>query len=416
MKSGIFPGWWQVAAAMILQAIASTSVYTAFSVVAVPLHASFEPSRMVLMLCVTAATLAGGLISPPLGAAIDRFSVRLILLAGIACGGTGFLLLSMTTAMWQVIAIYFVFMSTAAVILGPLAISALLSRWFVRRRGLAIGIAASGTAIGGLLIPPLLQYMIDTMEWRNAMRVYGIAIVAVMAPVAWLIVVDRPGDRGLNPDGDADRPADAPKTALPTLTNRDLLRNPDLWLLSLIIAIAFGGQMGIVSNLMPFVIEKGITPEKGALLISVLSGANFVGKLACASLADRINFRMLLGAILLVLGIGTFAFLKAEAFAMQAGAAAIIGIGGGGMLPLWSVIVANVFGANNVGRTFGLMQLFIMPVMLFVAPLFGHSYDATGAYDLAYLGYIVSLGVALVLLTRVGGGRRPQPVVSSTSV
>lgn len=409
MKYRIFPGWWQVVAVMVAQAVGSACVYTAYSVLAVQFRAAFEPSTMVLMLSITAVTLASGIISPPAGAAVDRFSVRGLMLTGAGMLAAGFLLLSVATSMFQVLVIYTVFFSAGVVLLGPLAATALLARWFTRRRGMAMGIAASSTAIGGLLIPPLLQGLIDAYTWQIALRIFAAIIVLVTVPVIALLVVDRPADRGLFADGDHEPVQNVSSTAVvKSITLREALRAPAFWIIAIAIGAIFAGPTAISSNLLPFVIEKGITASTGAYLLSIMAGANFAGKLLCAAVVDRIDIRLALAIVLSGLGLASVACLLGDTYTGLAVAVFMVGIFGGAGLPLWGVILARIYGAQFIGQMMGLMTFIMMPITLLAPPLFGLAFDKTGSYNAGFIGYLVLLAGVLLLLVML---RVTQPMV-----
>ena len=410
----IFPGWWQVAAAMLLQAVSSASVFTAYSVVAVPFQMEFAPSRMFLMLGITVTSLASGCLGPSLGVALDRYSLRKLMLAGAAALAAGFLLLSVTSSMVQVLVVYLLLMSTSSLLLGPLATSALLARWFSRRRGLAMGLAASGSAIGGLLIPPLLQALIDSFEWRLALRIFGGFVFLLTVPVIIGLVINRPEDRGLFADG-ASAPAPetdgGSQTALASTTN--LLRNANFWYIAVILGCMFGGPMGIISNLLPFVMDRGIEPTMGALLLSMFAAANFSGKLLCAAVADRVSLRLVMGLIIVLLATAVIGLVQAEGYALLAAAIVLLGVPGGVALPLWSILVARIFGPASIGRVMGMMNLIVMPFMLVAPPLFGWVFDVTGSYNAGYIGYVVLLLCMFLPLSRVRVGQQlPAPAVA----
>jgi len=402
MKTPIFPGWWQVVVAFIIQAVAAASIFTAYSIIAVPLQEAFEPSRMVLMLGVTAVVLGSGLLSPVFGPAIDRYSVRALMLAGSASMAIGFWLLSITTSMTQVIVVYAVFMSVSMVLLGPMTASALLARWFTRRIGFAMGIAASGTAVGGLLIPPLLQGLIDGVEWRMALQIFGTVVFLITAPIIGLLVINKPSDRNLFADGDSEPPAVSETPVDASLVSASaLFRSANFWLASIMLCLIFAGGISVISNLLPLVVGKGIDPAKGAILLSIYSGANFGGKLLCAALVDRFDCRWVFAAMLSVLTLGAFCFLQADSYTMLVFASLIMGLSTGGALPFWSVFLAQAYGPENIGRVMGLMTVVIMPANLVGAPLFGLIHDRTGSYDYAFIGYIVLLVIAILLVPQL---------------
>ncbi|TGD71190.1 MFS transporter [Mangrovimicrobium sediminis] len=406
----VFPGWWQVLAAMLLQAASSASVFTAYSVIAVPLQLTFQPSQTLLMMGITVAALASGILGPPLGAAIDRFSMKLLMLAGTVLLGGGFVLLSLAGSMTQVILVYLGPLAVGCVVCGPLAGSALLARWFSRRRGLAMSLAASGGALGGLIVPPLLQYLIEAFEWRTALQIYGCGLFVLTAPLVLLLVVNQPADRGLHPDGEEPPPAPArPVTAVTGSSTLEFLRDRNFWLIALCLGLLLGGPMGLLSNLVPFVLERQLTAGQGALLLSIFSAANFAGKLTSGIVADRADHRLMLAVIMLVVGLGFFGFLQAGSFAFLALASVVLGAGQGATVPLWSMILARNYGAEKMGRSMGLMSFMIMPFTLVAPGLYGWAFDASGSYDPALMGAIALLGLALGLVFLI----RPQAAAST---
>ncbi len=402
MKTAIYPGWWQVAVATMIQAVSAASIFTAYSIVAAPLKAEFGPSNLVLMLGITVTTLASGVLSPPLGAALDKFSVRWLMFAASCLVSLGFLLMSFATSMVQVIIIYGAFMAASAVLLGPLAASTLLARWFSRRRGMAIGLAASGSAMGGLVLPPLLQWLIDTYEWREALRIFAAIIFVLTGPAIALLISDRPSDRGLTVENEPPSPAVSVDTAAAvTFSMASAIKDPKFWLIALLLGTVFCGPMAVVSNLIQFVTDKGVEASQGALLLSIISGAGFVGKLLSAALLDRLNLRLVMMAMLVVLALGMFLFLQANTFNLLALAAVFSGLSSGMGSPLWSVTIAKVYGPEQIGKMMGSMTMVIMPFTLCSPPIFGWVYDVTGSYDNAFIGYIVMLLFTLLLMTQL---------------
>ncbi len=402
MKSRLFAGWWQVLVALVIQAIGSTSVFTAYSIFAVPFKAEFDPSNMVLMLGITATVLVSGILSPSLGSAIDRYSVRNLMLYGAILMLIGFFLMSYTTSMNQVLVIYALLLSPSGVLLGPIAASALLARWFVRRRGLAISIAACGSAIGGLFIPPLLQTLFDLFEWRDGLRIYTIGIAVLMLPIIAFLTINRPQDKNLNPDGDAtDLDTDHTTSTTSTTLPFNPMKTLTFWGISLTMGAIFFGTTGLISNMLPVVMEKGVEATLGALLISSYSAASLGGRILCAAIADRLDLRWTLMGMVMLLAVAMFTFAQGTSYTLLSVASILIGLSGGAATPVWSLILAKVYGANNMGTVMGRMALIIMPFSLCAAPVFGYVYDRTGSYSSTFTGYLVLLAGVLLLLTQV---------------
>jgi MFS family permease len=391
-------GWTQVFVAFLIQGIGSGSLMYAYSVVVVPFADTFAPSRMTLMLGMTFMILGSGLLSPWLGVAIDRKPLRLLLGGAILAVATGFLLLSLTTAIWQMPAVYLLCMSFGLVLLGPLAASTLVSRWFLRRRGLALGIAAMGTSFGGFLFPPLIQWLVDTLEWRAAFRVLAVVIAALVLPV-WLLTVDRPGDKGLHPDGLREAPGAAGEAGdLVFSSTNAIIRNRSFWVVAAIVSVLFAAFTATLGNLVPFALDAGVSADRGALLISNIALMAIPGTLIFGWLADRMDVRMALAMVIAVVAGGLACLFGEPSYARMVAGSLLVGLGGGGMIPVWSALLAGVFGPANYGRVMGLMNPVLMPFNLLAPPLAGWVQDVAGSYHWAFVLFAGLMLASLALV------------------
>ena len=243
-------GWRQVASCFLLLAAVSF-ITSAYSVVAVPLGHEFHPSRMALMLVMTIMAGVSGVLAPLFGGLMDRFSLRRMMLLGTFLLAAGYAALSFTTSMTQVLIIFGLLVAPANVLIGPVAATVLLSRWFVRRRGAAIGIAISGIAMGSVVFPPILQSLLDHQDWRDAFRMFAGILLACTAPAAAL-VVNRPGDRGLYPDGaDTNHPTSSRGREAPNVSTLVILGDPAFWLAALVFMTVLSAMTGMITNFGP---------------------------------------------------------------------------------------------------------------------------------------------------------------------
>ncbi len=401
MKQPLFFGWWQVVVTLLVQAVATGTLVYAYSVMVVPLATEFQSSRMLLMLGITTMTLASGLLSPWLGAKLDAYSIKRFMLLGAASLGTGFIALSYITQIWQMPVIYALFMALSSLALGPLAVSTLLARWFSKRRGLAMGLAAMGTSIGGFLFPPLLQWMIDSFEWRMAFRLQGGVVLLILLPLISLLACDRPESKGLHPDGD-----DAPPTTTAGAANRfsstkDVLKERNFWVIALVMGAMFSSYSMLLSNLAPFALDSGATAEQAAGLISLIALFGLMGKLLFGTIADKVDLRAGLAGSSLLLTLGLLSFLNNDNFHFLVAGAVLLGIAAGGMLPVWGALMAQAFGVANYGRVMGAMNPVIMPFNLLSPPLAGAIYDQTGSYQMTFLLFAGLLCVAICLTAAI---------------
>jgi MFS family permease len=403
-------GWRQVGACVILLAIVSM-ITSSYSVLAVPLGAEFQPSRMVLMLTMTVLSAVSALVSPVLGALFDRVSARLLMGIGISLLALGYTAVSLTQSFTQVLVVYGVLIAPASILLGPLAATVLLSRWFIKHRGRAIGIAIAGISIGSFVFPPILQGLLNTFDWRVAFRLISLMILLCTIP-AVAMVVNRPSDRGLHPDG---APTDAESVAASKgfgkFSIKLILTDPSFWMIAIIVATVTAGLKGMVTNLVPMAIDEGIPATSAALLISIYAAFGFVSKLGFAAIADWLNPRIQMVVSLAGYAIGAALMVQAEnGYWFLAAGVAFLGLFGGMMIPLESYLIPRVFGREVVGRVGGLLNLVILSFLLFSPPLFGMIYDRTGDYDAIFTVFIGLAVVAMIMTRFVRLNPRPLPI------
>jgi len=381
MPASFAVGWRQVCAGFILLAAAGMIAAT-YSIVAVPLAQEFQPTRTVLMLTMTVLSGACALLSPFLGALMDRVPLKVLMIAGGLFLGAGYTGISFASNFNQVLIVFGVLIAPANVLIGPVAVTVLLSRWFARRRGRALGIAIAGISAGGFFFPMIIQGLLNANEWREALRLLAVILVALTVPAASL-VVDRPSDRGLNPDGDAQPPAmTREELAKVPFSARAVLTDPAFWMIAATIAIVTSGMKGMITNLAPLAIDNGITASRAALLISVYSGCSFIAKLNFAALADRAGPRVLMFASLIGVAAGMGCLTQAAlGYGAIALGVALIGLFGGLMVPTESYLAPRVFGQRAVGRAMGLLTGVTLLALLSTPPLFGLIFDLTGSYN-----------------------------------
>lgn len=412
MPTSFALGWRQVAICFLLLG-ASGMIAATYSIIAVPLAQEFQPTRMVLMLAMTVMSGACALLSPLLGSLMDRFSIRILMLVGGVLLASGYAALSVTTSFKQVLIIFGVLIAPANVLIGPVAITVLLSRWFAQLRGRAIGIAIAGISAGGFLFPMIIQTLLDAHEWREALRLLALVLIVWTIPAAFL-VVNRPADRGLNPDGAAAPPQIArEEAAKEPISVWAVLSDPAFWMIAVTVAIVTSGMKGMVTNLAPLAIDNGVDASDAAFLVSIYAGCSFISKLNFAALADKLGARKLMFASLIGLAAAMACLTQAQAgYGVIALGVALMGLFGGLMVPTESYLAPRVFGQRGVGRAMGLLTGTILLALLSTPPLFGLIFDLTGSYNGIFWTFAALALLALLWVPAIRMHPREHPAAA----
>jgi MFS family permease len=382
-------GWRQVAVVFYMLALATGIVFSSYSIVSTPIGRTFGASHGLQMGGIGAMMLVGATMSPTVGGWLDRFPFRSVLAISGGLIAVGLLALSFAQAMWQIIAIYAVFIAVPAVVCGPMGASTLLMRWFVKRRGRAMGIAVAGLSAGSFIFPVLIQQLIEWSDWRTALRILAVIVGATLVPAALFLTVEQPADRGLHPDGAAEPPAEArsQRENGAKIPAREVLTDLNFWLASLALGLPLSAGTGTTSNIVLVAADIGVAATYAAVVMSAIAIASALGKVVFAVIGDRFDPRVLLssGMVMFSAGLTTLAFAPSLPF-LFAGAA-LIAFGSGLLNPMWGVLFPRTFDSAIVGRVMGLAMSVSMVLAVIAPVLVGTLRDATGAYQAPFLLY-----------------------------
>jgi MFS family permease len=394
--------WRVVLAACIGAAFGLTALpFYTLGIFAKPLAAEFGWSRSVIQSGITFAML--GVVCSAWGAGwlIDRFGVRRVALAsqfGLALGFLG--MAFQTGATWQWQANWFVF-AVLGVGTTPLTWSRGIASWFVRQRGLAIGIALSGTGITALVAPPLITAIVGSHGWRAGYTAIALGIVVVALPMVWFFFRERP------PEAPA-APGAAPMDGM---TLAEALRSPRFWLLIVGFGAIASAVAGVIPNLVPMLTDSGLSAADAARYASLLGLNVMIGRLLAGWLLDRFWAPAVGIALLMPPAI---ACLLLSSHTWPGLAVALIGLAGGAEFDLIAYLCLRYFGMRNFGQIYG-WQWASFSLTAGLGPVaFGFIFDRTGSYDNALMVAAALLVVGPLLLLGLGryprGGSTPQVV------
>ena len=367
----------------------------AFGVFLTTLCDQFNWSRGQVSGAFALATLAAMLTMPLTGWLTDRFGSRRPILVCMAVFGALYASLSfLTPHLWH---LYAVFLILGLVGPGTSAVphASLISRWFTGRRGLALGLAMSGTATGGVIWPRATQALIDQFGWRNAYAISGGAALLVAVPLLLLFLKEPSAPVRSSRQSAADGAADG-------LTRGEALRSSLLWLLLFAFVIVSMSIQACMIHLIPMLKDRGMTAASAALASSLFGLAGIVGRLGIGYLLDKLPAERVPAIAFSVVAAGIFLLFAGATGASAYAAAMLIGFGYGSESATIPYLVGRYFGLRSFGEIYS--YLFItVPLGGALGPLLmGAAFDRNGSYQLALLFCGVATVVAALVLLRLG--------------
>jgi len=409
----VFYGWWLLAAAVISMALGSGVSFWSFGLYVEPLESEFGWSRAEVSFGFSLSLLISGVVAPLIGRWIDTRGPRSAILIGSVLTALSYLLLAQTNALWQ----WYVFSAINAIVrqlMFFMPFMALISRWFDRRRGVAVSILGSGFSLGGFVVVPLMNAAIGGLGWRGAFVVSALAIAALFIPVGWFIVRDSPADVGAEVDGAPPLADGLPSPPLEGLTLREALRTPLFWTLAFALMLLFFGMFGWLVHQVPFYESVGISRRTAALIVSLTAGLGIGTRLVVGSFADRIPRFEVLAIVLVASLIASMVTL-----AISTSTAAIVvflvfwvgGTAGGPIIE--ALLLTRSFGVAHFGTILGAVVVVETLGQIISPTIAGAIFDRTGSYDLAVFLFIGTFSASLVLF--LIALRLPRPMAGRAS-
>jgi len=405
-KPKVFYGYWIVAAGFFCAFITSGCGFYAFSLFVKPLQAEFDWSRGGIMAAFTIYFLVMGVAAPTIGNLVHRFGPRRVMATGASIAGLGFISLSLMNNLWHFYGGY-ILIGVGQAGAGIVPITAVVSNWFQKRRGTAIGIMATGIGAGGLALAPLIGgYLIPNLDWRASYRVLAL-LAWTLIPLALLVIRAKPADMGLYPDGMQAPEVVATETSPLTdkgLTLKMALATSGFWLIVVSYLTNGFSQVGVVQNQVPYLEDIGFPVAMAAGVLGVVGLGSLIGKFGFGWLCDRIAPKYAWSISLGFQLTGTVILMRigsASPLAMVWLYAIIMGLGVGGWLPTMSMLVSTNFGLASYGIIFGMLTL-AQCVGTATGPLLaGYMYDTMSTYHWAFIIFLALYTVAMPTILAV---------------
>ncbi len=340
------------------------------------------------------------IVAPLVGWLADRHGVRPFMVFGALVLAVALYLYSTIESIGDVYWIHFL-MGTTLACCGLVLCVVIVSRWFVERRGLALGLMLAGTSLGNSLYPSLNTWLIETYGWRPAFA-YICAIPLLLVPLILLAIKEWPQRLGLQPYGAAGSAAASPQLVVEAraLSYGDILRAPNFWFLGLAAFFTFYSILGLSSNLFLHARQLDFSPPEAARLFLPLFLLGIVGKVGFGWFADRVGEKPAWAVSLGLMLVGALLLATLERDLVLPGVS-LFGLGWGGNYSLLQLLTADVFGARSIGKAMGAINVLDAGGGALGPFVTGVLYDVSGNYQLGF-GVIVALvALAMVMLVLV---------------
>ncbi len=392
-----FYGWVVVAVAFVTMAI-GVSTRTAFSLLFPPILAEFGWERATIAAAFSLGFVASAFYTPLIGAAMDRFGPRLVIPFGALVVSAGLILATRSRLPWHFYLSLGVLVIGGSVLVAYIGHSLILPQWFVRRRGLATGIAFSGVGVGAILLFPWLQRLIDQHGWRAACWALAGLLLAVVVPLNLALQRGRPSDLGLAPDGDpgAAAAAAAPGDAANVVDRRWAetewtlalaAREPRFWWLFAAFFCGLFVWYGVQVHQTKYLVETGFSAEVAAWALGLVGLCGIAGQIVIGHLSDRIGREWAWTVAALGFVLSYLCLLALEdrpspllLYLMVA----TQGLLGYGLATVYGAIPAELFQGKRFGSIFGTLSSASILGAAGGPWLTGALYDRQGSYAPAF--------------------------------
>jgi MFS family permease len=314
---------------------------------------------------------------------VDKFGPRRLMMTGIVLAGGAVIGLSMMSGAFWMFFLFYLFNALGYVCGGPLPNQVLLSRWFDKSRGKAMGFAYLGIGVGGALVPLLSHWLTGMLGWRGSLCVLGILMIVIALPMAYFVKE--------SPDNQHEKQT---KTTAPLVPIGHIFRSPAFYLLALGSMCSIGAVGGTNQHLKLFLsLDQGYAQAEAMKIVSVVLTFSIVGRLLMGWLADRIAKKYVMLLIYLLIAAAIPLLFFASNPKVMYLFAAIFGLGLGGEYLIIPLMAAELFGVKAFGRLMGIVLTADGVAEAVLPKYIGRLRDQTGSY---HTGFHVLIGVALL--------------------
>lgn len=391
------PGAWRAVAASAVGSGLGVTVVPMYTlgIFVAPLSAEFGWSRAQIQGSITLITVATLLTGWLVGWLSDRHGVRPVALASQIGFALGLMLLTLGNG--EIVVWYVTWLLLAALAMGtsPITWTRALSAWFDQSRGLALALGMCGSGLFGIVGTPLLARLVERAGWRAGYVALSLCVLLIALPVVW---------RWLHEPQKKQREGSSATPALTGVSYSDALRSSRFWLLALSTAGVAFSMGGLVPNLQPLLMDRGLAPTQAAAFFGMFGLSVILGRLASGFLLDRFWAPAVATMFLSVPAAACWLFAQSELGSVAlVTAVALVGVAAGAEFDLLAYLCARYFGLRHYSQIYGSQWVVFTLFAGMGPPVFGHIYDVTHSYvSILHVACAIFL-MAPAMLLMLGG-------------
>lgn len=386
---------WVVTLVTSLVLLAAAGVRTAPQVLIMPLEHEFGWMRADISFAVAISILWFGLGGPLAGMLVNRFGLRPVMTLGLGLIAAGLVAMLTINSLWQLHLYWGLIVGIGTGMLANVLGAIVSQRWFVKHRGLVVGMFGAASAAGQLIFLPGMIALNSVQGWRGAITVAAVIIGVMLVPLI-AFMRERPEDLGLEPYGEDTKPAESRSTdASQSTALAEAIRTRDFWLLAgsfFICGYTANGLIG--THLLPHTLEHGFSSMVAGSAIALMGGLNIVGTLGSGWLSDRYDNRWLLVTYYSFRAVAIALLPFVQDFSGLVIFAIVYGLDWAATVPPTINLTAQRFGRASVGTLYGWIFFAHMVGAAIAAYAGGALRDALGNYSVAFISAAVLAFIA----------------------
>jgi MFS family permease len=388
-KGKLFYGYYIVGACFVILFFLWGMVLNAFPVFLKPMTEDLGWSRGTLPIASAMGALGSILTLPFAGKLIDRIGVRPVMMVGTAVIGIALALGGLVSHLWQLSAAFF-FVGCGMACATMIPCSLVLSNWFISRRGTALSLAFLGTAVGGGVMAPVANWIIQNYSWRHAFVAAGVEVLVIALPIIYFVLRDKPSDMGLEPYRSADVEADEEGESW-GVSEREAFGMPVFWLICALMLVAGLVTGGVGYHCVAYLDDAGHGASKAAFAWGLVMVLMAVGKVATGPIADKWGSKKTMAADYFIFALAIVLLTFAKSYPIAIAFSVLYGLSLGAPLILHPLLIGNYLGMKNFGSLFGILSI-AGTIGGAIGPIIaGRYFDANGTYVPVFYAFMICM-------------------------